>query len=476
MAAPYSSVKSPVRAREQVVALIVFVSGCAGGSDSMPTSISSAGSGAGGNAAGGMAFIGSSGTTVDGQSGAASSVGSGASGASGASGGGAGALASGGSAGVSSAGTSGFGGGSAGSAAQSSGIYPPAAQVLEVLARVNKQFAGKWPDTGAPIVVGGTSRESNIWTRAVYYEGLLNLYGVDPRPAYKDYAIAWGNAHRWRLRNNDSTTTNADNQCAGQPYIDLYKLDGAQDASRIAAIKTSVDGMVSGKVSNAWTWVDAIQMSMPVFARLGVLYPTGGYFDAMYALYSYPKKTLALYNTQDRLWWRDTPWKGQKSPAGKQVYWSRGNGWVFAALSRVLDLLPSADAHRAEYLQDFTDMAAALRGSQRADGFWDPNLNDPAHFGGPEASGTSLFVYGMAWGIRKGVLDEAVYAPVIVHAWQSLLDVSVQKDGFLGYVQSTGDDPSDGQPLSATKVPDFEDYGVGCFLLGGSELAKLAGR
>ena len=373
------------------------------------------------------------------------------------------------------------GGGSGGSAGSSNGGsggfsagYPAKPKILSVLERVNEQFADKWPDTGAPIVVGGTSRQSNIWTRAVYYEGLLNLHAADPKPAYKDYALAWGNAHSWQLRNNDSSTTNADNQCAGQPYIDLYNMDGAKDSVRLAAIKTSIDAMVSGKVTNVWTWVDAIQMAMPVFARLGVMYPNGGYFDAMYALYSHPKQTLALYNTTDHLWWRDTPWKGMKTPAGKQVYWSRGNGWVFAALARVLDILPATDAHRAEYLQDFTEMAAALKGIQREDGLWNPSLGDATHFGGPEMSGTSLFIYGMAWGIRKGVLDEATYRPAIVRAWDGLLNLSVQPDGFLGYAQSTGDDPSDGQPLSATKVPDFEDYGVGCFLLGGSELAKLA--
>jgi len=30
----------------------------------------------------------------------------------------------------------------------------------------------------------------------------------------------------------------------------------------------------------------------------------------------------------------------------------------------------------------------------------------------------------------------------------------VQEGGFLGYMQSTGDYPSDGQPFCATKVPD----------------------
>jgi unsaturated rhamnogalacturonyl hydrolase len=462
-------VKFSIGLAARLVALAWPLVACGESPSSIP-STSSAGSG--GNASGGNSVVGASGSDVGGQLVAGSGSNSG--GASGA-----------GSAGVSTAGGVGLGGTNAaggggaantGGGGQTSGSYPPAAQVLEVLARVNKQFADKWPDTAAPIVVGGTSRESNIWTRAVYYEGLLNLYAVDPKPAYKDYALAWGNAHSWHLRNNDSTTTNADNQCAGQAYIDLYNLDGGKDAQRIAAIQTSIDGMVSNKVTNVWTWVDAIQMSMPVLARLGVLHPTGGYFDAAYALYSHPKKTLALYNTTDHLWWRDTPWKGQKTPAGKQVYWSRGNGWVFAALVRTLDLLPATDAHRAEYTQDFKDMAAALRTIQRDDGFWNPSLGDPTHFGGPESSGTGLFLYGMAWGVRTGMLDEATYAPVIVKAWQALAETAVQANGFVGYMQSTGDDPSDGQPLTPTKQPDFEDYGVGCVLLGGSELAKLSAK
>jgi unsaturated rhamnogalacturonyl hydrolase len=465
-------VKVSVGFAARFVALAWPLVACGEGAISIPSPGSA---GSGGNASGASSVVGSSGSNAGGQlGGGAGSNGGGTPNAGAAGAGTAGGVGLGG-AGAAGSGGANVGGG-AGVGGQPSGAYPPAAQVLEVLARVNQQFADKWPDTAAPIVVGGTSRQSNIWTRAVYYEGLLNLYAVDPKPAYKDYALAWGNAHDWQLRNNDSTTTNADNQCAGQVYIDLYSLDGGKDAQRIAAIQTSIDSMVSKKVTNVWTWVDAIQMSMPVLVRFGVLHPTGGYLDAAYALYSHPKKTLALYNTTDHLWWRDTPWKEQKTPAGKQVYWSRGNGWVFAALVRTLDLLPATDPHRAEYTQDFKDMAAALRAIQRDDGFWNPSLGDPTHFGGPESSGTGLFLYGLAWGVRAGMLDEATYAPVIVKAWKALAETAVQANGFVGYMQSTGDDPADGQPLTTTKQPDFEDYGVGCVLLGGSELAKLSAR
>ena len=54
--------------------------------------------------------------------------------------------------------------------------------------RANDYFMAKWPDPGADIVTDKT-RASNIWTRGVYYEGLMALNAVDPLARYTDYAI-----------------------------------------------------------------------------------------------------------------------------------------------------------------------------------------------------------------------------------------------------------------------------------------------
>jgi unsaturated rhamnogalacturonyl hydrolase len=350
--------------------------------------------------------------------------------------------------------------------------YPPRAAVIEVLDRVNQQFAAKWPD---PATTLPGSRPSNIWTRGVYYEGLLALHAVAPRAFYRDHVMNWAEHHNWGLR---APASNADNQCAGQAYIELYQLDGASDSQRIAAIKASIDSLVNGASSASWTWIDAIQMSMPVFAQLAELSGDAKYLARMHDFYLHTRDVEGggLYDRAKHLWWRDANWKPEKAltPNGKGVYWSRGNGWVFAALVRVLQRLPATDPRRAPYEQDLRDMAEALLQRQRDDGLWNPSLDDPEHYGGPELTGTALFVYGMAWGVRRGLLDEARFGPVIIDAWQGMLTVSVNPSGFLGYVQSTGEDPSDGQPLSYDKQPDFEDYGVGCFLLAGSEVAQLA--
>ena len=156
-------------------------------------------------------------------------------------------------------------------------------------------------------------------------------------------------------------------------------------------------------------------------------------------------------------------------------YWSRGNGWVLVALARVLDVLPADEAHRAEYVRTFQEMAAAIKSQQRPDGFWNVSLLDPGHFGGKEVSGTSLFVCGFASGVRQGLLPAADYEPAIARGWNAMASEAVHQDGALGYMQGVGKQPSDSQPVSYDRVPEIEDFGVGCFLLAGAEVWQLAG-
>lgn len=301
----------------------------------------------------------------------------------------------------------------------------------------------------------------------------MALYKVDPRKTYYDYAVDWGEKHHWGLRDG-ITTRNGDNQCCGQTYIDLYLVD--RQPERIKDIKACMDNMLATDKIDDWWWIDALQMAMPVLVRLGVVYKDTTYFHRMYEMYAYTKYKHGdngLYNPVDHLWWRDRDFDPPyKEPNGEDCYWSRGNGWVFAALVRTLTWLPHEDPHYAEYLQDFKDMAAALLAIQQKEGYWTVSLHDPHHFGGKEVTGTSLFTYGFAWGINNGILDRQQYGPAVAKAWR-MLAAAVHPDGFLGYVQGTGKEPKDSQPVGYDQVPNFEDFGLGCFLLAGSEVCKL---
>ena len=353
---------------------------------------------------------------------------------------------------------------------------PAKKNILKTVTLANEYFMKKRPDAGKEIHVPSRNRTwpSHIWTRAVYYEGLMALYSIDNKPAYYDYAVDWGTKHKWNLRDG-TKTRNGDNQACGQTYIDLYMID--KKPERIDSIKASVDKMMLSNKIDDWNWVDAIQMAMPVFTKLGVIYKDTNYFHRMYEMYAYTKYKhgdKGLYNAAEGLWWRDKDFDPPyKEPNGEDCYWSRGNGWVVAALVRVLNSLPKNETHRNEYLSDFKSMMNALAKVQRDDGYWNVSLHDSTNFGGKELTGTSLFIYGMAWGINKGHLDKKKYLPIIIKAWNALAKESVHPNGFLGYVQGTGKEPKESQPVTYTREPDFEDFGLGCFLLAGSEVYKI---
>jgi unsaturated rhamnogalacturonyl hydrolase len=335
----------------------------------------------------------------------------------------------------------------------------------------------KHPDYWNNTVVGGKSRPSNIWTRGVFYEGHMAYYQIHPDTALFNYAYNWGKSFTWLVAYGKATSTSADDQCCGQTYLELYKLKPSADM--VTGIKACLDNSKATKVYTYWWWVDALQMAMPAYALLGSITKDTSYYDFMYKSYSNTRNIAdgtGLFNLKDGLWWRDlnfnTPYVNAN---GKNVYWSRGNGWAYAALVRVLTFLPKTETHYQEYLSDYLRMSSALLACQRNDGFWNANLADTLLYAGKETSGTALFVYGLAWGLNNNLLSRATYLNGVKKGWLGIQRYAIHPDnGFLGWMQGTGDDPSDGQPLSYTQVPNFEDYGAGCVLLGAAESWKLS--
>ena len=138
---------------------------------------------------------------------------------------------------------------------------PAQKETLETIVKVNDYFMKKYADYTLPSFYGRV-RPSNIWTRGVYYEGLMALYGIYPREDYYKYAYDWADFHKWGMRNGN-TTRNADDHCCGQVYIDLYNMCPS-DPNMIRNIKASIDMVVNTPQVNDWWWIDAIQMAMPI--------------------------------------------------------------------------------------------------------------------------------------------------------------------------------------------------------------------
>ena len=362
--------------------------------------------------------------------------------------------------------------------------------VLESAQKTNNYFMMKYSDPTLPTNVKKV-RPSSLWTRAVYYEGLMALNAIDPQQRYIDYAMTWADFHKWTPRNGVNTL-DADDQCCGQTYVELAALKGGDQKALLANVIANLDHQMvtpnSKKQTSTpkaktnvnslygwWTWIDAIQMAMPLYMQIANVTGEQKYRDHAMQMYRWTRNECGggLFNTKDGLWWRDADYvPPYKEKDGKDCYWSRGNGWVYAAIVRCMNQLSPKSKEYKELKKDFLLMSKGLLSCQHEDGFWHASLVSDADYPTPEMTGTALFLYGMAWGIQQGLLKAKAYRPACDKAWQALASC-VHNDGFLGWNQGTGKEPSAGQPVTFDSVPDFEDYGTGCFLLGASEYYKL---
>ncbi len=356
-------------------------------------------------------------------------------------------------------------------------------EVLQAARKTNDYFMAKYADPTVPTNVKRI-RPSSLWTRAVYYEGLMALQTLDPQERYVDYAMRWADFHQWTPRNGVNTC-DADDQCCAQTYVELLPYTGKDYRQLLGNVIANLDHQMqtpntkkqvgANALYGWWTWIDAIQMAMPLYMQVARLTGETKYRDHAFRMYLWSRNECGggLFNEKEGLWWRDADYvPPYKEKDGQNCYWSRGNGWVYAALVRAMNQLSPKDKAYKQMKKDFLKMSKALLNCQHGDGFWHASLVSDIDYPTPEMTGTALFLYGMAWGIRQGLLKDARYRPACNSAWQALRSC-LHEDGSLGWAQGTGKDPSAGQPVTFESVPDFEDYGTGCYLLGLTEYYKL---
>lgn len=300
------------------------------------------------------------------------------------------------------------------------------------------------------------------WQHGAFYAGVMALADASPDPKYQAAMISVGEKNQWRL---GPRPFHADDHCVGQTYLELYSL--SKDPKMIQPTRASMDELAKHLAAEdklTWDWCDALFMAPATLAELSAATGDRKYLDAMDK--EWWKTRDALYDKTENLFYRDSRFLTQHTKNGRKVFWSRGNGWVLAGLARVLQCMPADYPTRPRYVEQFRAMAKKIASLQGKDGFWRPSLLDPDEIPIGETSGTGFFCYGIAWGIDHGLLDATEYRPVVDKAWKALVD-SVNPEGRLGFVQPVGDRPAQFDAEST------QPYGVGAFLLAGSEICRL---
>lgn len=311
------------------------------------------------------------------------------------------------------------------------------------------------------------------WHNAAFCTGVMALAGVSPSPRFHDAMMQLGEKHGWQLAGR---IYHADDHAVGQTWAELYFRH--QDPRMISPMRGCFDHVLAHPKDDnlefdaaknpdrldRWSWCDALFMAPPAWIRLWKATGDTRYLD--FAVTKWWVTSEFLYDPEEKLYFRDSTIFARREPNGRKVFWSRGNGWVMAGLVRMLQHLPAGHLARSRFETQFREMAAAVLACQQADGLWRAGLLDAAAWPMQETSGSGFFCYAFAWGVNEGLLPREPYGAAALRTWTAL-ERFVQPDGRLTHVQPVGYTP-------VTFDPDHtEPYGVGAFLLAGSEIHRL---
>lgn len=316
----------------------------------------------------------------------------------------------------------------------------------------------------------GWKNPKKDWTSGAMYTGMMAWAKLANDEQYYHKLIQVGVDNKW---NTGRSRFFADDYCVGQLYSQLYTI--YKKPEYIGKFKALADTIVSLPHSESlewrnsiytreWAWCDALFMGPPALGYLSEATGDAKYLDKSIALWW--KTTAYLYDKDEHLYYRDSRYFDKKEKNGTKVFWSRGNGWVIGGLVRLLSVTPENHPERKKLVQLYVRMAKKLASLQQADGSWHASLLDPESFPVKETSGTGFICYAMAWGINHGLLPAKKYQPVVNKAWLALV-TSVHPDGKLGFVQAQGAAPD------KVGYNDTDVYGVGAFLLAGSEILPM---
>ena len=302
-----------------------------------------------------------------------------------------------------------------------------------------------------------------------------------------------------RIRTYKPEDFNLDNLTSGHALLLLSQVSqpGNEKYSKAAQyLRKQLDGQPRTKEGGFWhkkiytsqMWLDGLYMAEPFYAEYSQVYQQPAGFDdvakqfALIEKHLVDPKTGLLYHGYDES--KEQAW-ANKTTGQSPNFWDRGIGWYSMALVDVLDYFPANHPQRPALLKALQRLAPALAKYQDPKtGTWSLVMTQESRKGNyAEASGSSMFVYALAKGVRLGYLDKK-YAEVARKGYAGLLKtfVATEAAGALAFNGTVSVGGLGGKPY---RDGSYDYYlseplrkndlkGVGPFILASTEMEIAA--
>jgi len=235
-------------------------------------------------------------------------------------------------------------------------------------------------------------------------------------------------------------------------------------------------------------WLDGLYMGAAYYAQYAATFaePATTFDDIAKQFILIEQKTRdpktgLLYHGWDES--RLQSWADPRTGLSKN-FWSRAMGWYVMALVDTLEFMPAEHKDRAALIAILNRAISALQPYQQSSGLWYQVTDQVKRKGNyQEASGTAMFAYAIAKGVRLGYLPKKKLT-MAKRAYAGMIDNLVKVDSKTGMVHITQVCSSAGLGGNPYRSGSFDYYigepvitddahGVGPFILAGLELDKL---
>ena len=292
---------------------------------------------------------------------------------------------------------------------------------------------------------------------------------------------------------------NLDNLASGHALLLLSQVSGPGNEKYVKAVqglRKQLDGQPRTKEGGFWhkkiytnqMWLDGLYMAEPFYAEYSQVFKQPAGFDdvakqfALVEKHLVDPKTGLLYHGYDES--HEQQW-ANKTTGQSPNFWDRGIGWYSMALVDVLDYFPQNHPQRPALIKALQRLAPVLAKYQNAQtGTWSLVMGQETRQGNyAEASGSSMFVYALAKGVRLGYLDKS-FAKVAQKGYAGLLKtfVATETSGALAFNGTVSVGGLGGKPY---RDGSFDYYlseplrkndlkGVGPFILASTEMEIVA--
>ena len=290
---------------------------------------------------------------------------------------------------------------------------------------------------------------------------------------------------------------NLDNILCGRILLTLYKVTGSEKYYKAATqLREQLRGQPRVPEGGFWhkkrypnqMWLDGLYMGEPFYAEYAATFHDDAAFDDIANQFilmekqARDAKTGLLFHAWDQS--HQEKWSNPKTGVSPN-FWGRADGWYAMALVDVLDYFPAQNPKRAELIAILNRLSVAIKKYQDPQsGLWYQILDKATAKGNyPEASVSSMFVYALAKGARKGYLP-ATNMAVAQKGYKAIVGKFIESDanGLVNLNGTVSVGGLGGKPYRdgsyeyylSEKVVQNDPKGVGAFILASVEIERLA--